>query len=65
MSVWTDFRMNGSEGPLSEGRADYVIAKPGMTIKSRSISPVKPSKYKDTKSGLLCKYILTGLYTET
>ena len=31
--------MNGSEGPLSERRADYAIAKPGMTIKSRSISP--------------------------
>ena len=31
----TDFRMNGSEGPLSERRADYAIANPGMTIKSR------------------------------
>ena len=26
LSVWTDFRMNGSEGPLSKGKADYVIA---------------------------------------
>ena len=33
------FRINGSEGLLSERRADYVIAKPGMITKSRSISP--------------------------